>query len=826
MEPVMNGGAQDPIAETLRTYAQNLLVLIFGILPIFFIPSVSAPFEYSKILFVAIGVFSALVLYSLSALRAGGVQMGISYPLIGVWALGLAATISSLLSGDFKDSFLGDVMTTHTSAFLLLLALVMSVWVLVKADKRAVIRLYMLLAVSTVVLVLFHVARLLFGADFLSAGIFMESISSPIGGWNDLALFLGLSVIISLVAIDQLPLTKAGRILFGVVTVLSLAMLAVINFFMVWLVLGVTSLAVIVYSLTKDRYLGGQLPLVKERPFNSVSLIISLVVFVASVLFIIGGAGLGGYIAEKTGITYLEVRPSFEATANIARNVYNDHAFLGIGPNKFSDAWRLYKEPGINSTVFWNTDFLAGNGYVSTFFITMGVLGILLWIFFLGTFLFTGIKMLINGAEQDRLWYFIGVSSFVSAVYIWGMSLLYVPGAVILILGALCMGISITSSRALTKQEANTFSLITNRRTGFIFTLLVIGIIVGSVSGLYTLGKHYAGAQAQNVSMRALQNGEVEAAQTAITKAFSLYQSDVYMRRIGEFEFSRLNAILSIQEPTEEDRAEYVRVIQSGISAAEQARNLDPLDPDNWTLLGNMYSVLMTANIDGVYEKSKEALLKAKELNPKNPLSALNLAVLEGRAGNYEAARSYTQEAIALRPNFTDAFYYLSQIDIATGNVEGAIQSTLSIITLEPQNPVRYYQLGILEAARNNNKNAIAAFEQAIRYDASYANAYYLLALLYDKEKRPADALAALTKVLELNPGNAEIEQAIAVLKSGGTLESLSTVGGSAPALPEETKVSDSNGTVTTDNKPETELVSPVNTVPESNPTTESSQGQ
>lgn len=807
--------SRDPIAETLRTYAQNILVAVFGILPIFFIPSSLAPFEYTKIVLVAVGVFSALVLYSLSALRAGGVQVGISYTIIGMWAVALAAFITSLLSGDFKDSFLGDVITTHTTAFLILLALIMSVWVLVDAGKTAVMRLYMLLATSTIVLVLYHIVRLFFGADLFTFNVFTGAISTPVGGWNDLAIFLGLSVILSLVAIDQLPLTRSGRMLFVAVTILSLVMLGVINFFFVWVILGITSLAVVVYSLTKDRFPGSQLSLVQNKTFNSASLLMSLVVFVAAVLFVIGGSALGGFVSKYTGITYLEVRPSFQATADIARNVYNDNAFLGIGPNKFIDAWRMYKDPGINTTVFWNTDFIAGNGYVTTFFITMGVLGIIAWIAFLGAFLVSGIRMLLSGAEQDRIWYFIGISSFVSAVYIWGVSIAYVPGAVILMLGALCMGITVTAERALTGRKSSSLSLVTNRRTGFIFTLIVIAVIVGSVSGLYTVGKHYAAARAENGSLQALQSGDMTRARSEIERAFTLYQSDVYVRHIGELEYARLNAILSIPEPTEEERNEYIRVIQTGISAAERARTIDPLDPENWSLLGNFYSVLMGANIDGVYEKAKEALTKAKELNPRNPLSALNLAVLEGRAGNYDAARAYTEEAINLRPNFTDAFYYLSQIDVATGNVEGAIRSTLSIITLEPQNPVRYYQLGVLEAARLNIDNAIMAFEEAIRLDPNYANARYLLAIAYDEKGRSADALAQLEKVAEMNPNNEEIMTLINTLKSGQPLSSLRQESAPAGAVTEQTAVSNANGTVTTDAEPDTSLVSPVNTVPE-----------
>jgi tetratricopeptide (TPR) repeat protein len=766
---------------------------------------------------VTVGVLSALVLYSLSALRAGGVNVGLSYTIIGAWLVALVAFVSSVLSGDFKDSMMGDVMTTHTTAFLILLALIMSAWTLIDSGKRSVMRLYMLLATSTIVLVLYHVIRLFLGADALSFGVFSGAIGTPMGGWNDLALFLGLSIILALVALDQLPLTRPGRSLFTGVTMLALLMLTIINFFNVWLVLGFTSLAIVVYALTKDRFSGTQLPLVSERPFNSTSLIVSLIVFVISVLFIIGGAGLGAFISKYTGISYVEVRPSLQATADIARSVYQDNAFLGVGPNKFVDAWRLYKDPSINTTVFWNTDFVAGNGYITTLFITMGVLGILAWLVFLGAFVISGIRMLMNGSDQDRMWYFIGLSSFVGGLYIWGMSIAYVPGAVMLMLGALCMGITVTAERALTGRTATAFSLITNRRTGFIFTLIVIAVIIGSVSGLYAVGKHYAAAQEQNAGIQALQTDGSERARAYFERSYMLHQSDVYVRRIGELQFARLNAILSIPNPTEAEQAEFGQVVRDGIAAAEEARTIDPLDPENWALLGNMYSVLMGSDIEGVYEKAKEALTRSKELNPKNPLTALNLSILEGRAGNYDSARAYAQEAIQLRPNFTEAFYYLSQIDIVTGNVEGAIRATQSIITLEPNNPVRYYQLGVLEAAGNNNNidNAIASFERAVQLDPNYANAHYLLAIAYDERGRADDARRALEKVLELNPGNQEIIALLEVLRSGGTLVSSVAAPQDTVPVAETDNVVNENGTVTTSGAPDTPLVTPVNTVPE-----------
>jgi tetratricopeptide (TPR) repeat protein len=810
---ISNEAAKDPIAETLQAYAQNILVVVFGFLPIFFVPSSIAPFEYIKVMFVMVGVLSALVLTSLAALRRGGVRVGLSYTVVGAWGVALTAGISALLSGDFQDALMGDVFTTHTTVFLILLALIMSTWTLADAGKRAVMRLYMLLAASTLILVLFHSARLFFGAEPLSLGVFTSAVSTPMGSWNDLALFLGLSVILALIALDQLRLTSVGRALFGMVTILSLLMLAVINFFIVWLILGLTSLAIVVYALTKDRFAGSQLPLMSERPFNTTSLIVSLVVFVVSVLFIIGGSSLGATISTYTGVSYVEVRPSLEATANIARNVYAENAFVGIGPNKFIDAWRLYKDPAINTTIFWNTDFVAGNGYLTTFFITTGVLGAFAWIAFMCAFVFSGIRMLILGNDQDRVWYFIGVSSFVSGLYIWGMSVVYVPGAVMLMLGALCMGITVTAERVLTGRGSAEFSLVTNRRTGFIFTLVVIAIIVTSVSGLYTVGKHYAGVREHNAGLRALEESGSEAARAYFERAYTLYPSDLYMRRIAEIQFARLNAILNLPSPTEAEQIEFRQVVRDGLIAAEEARTIDPLDPENWALVGNMYSVLMGSDIEGVYEKASEALLRSRELNPKNPLPALNLGILEGRKGNYEAARAYTEEAIALRPDFTEAFYYLSQIDIATGNVDGAIKATLSIITLEPQNPVRYYQLGVLEGARNNPEGAIAAFERAVSLDQGYANARYLLAIAYNQMKRTDEALSELEKVLELNPGNQDVVGLIEQLRTTGKLSVPQSE--QAVVVGEESEVRGENGTVSTETEPGTSLVSPVNTVPD-----------
>lgn len=804
----------DPIALRLGRYAQNILVIIFGLLPLAFIPTISAPFEYSKVLIVVIGLLAALVLYSLSVLRSGTVSIGISYPLCALWAVAGISAISSMLSGDFMDSFVGDFFSIHATLFMVVLASIPTVWMILRPSKTAVMKMYLLLAASTLVLVVFHILRLVFGAEFLSFGIFTGAVSTPIGTWNDLALFLGLSIILSLVVLEQLPLTKAGRMLFGVVTLLSLGMLSVINFFTVWIVLGLSSLVLLVYTLGKDRFSGGQPSLISSQNTNPTSLFVSLIVFVVSVIFIIGGSSVGGWIAQHTGLSYIEVRPSFEATSNIARNVYQENAVLGTGSNKFVDAWRLYKDDSINSTAFWNTDFNAGNGYVTTFFVTTGVLGGLAWIVFLVTYFVVGTRRLLGATEGDKIWYFIGVSSFVSAVYIWGMSIIYVPGAVVLMIGALCTGISLHAFSLLSGIPKKELVVGNNRRTGFMVTLAVMVVIVGSVSALYVMVRHYSAVYAFNESVLSMQAGKsIAELEQEVVGAYSLVSSDVFARRIAEYQLQRLNALAQLREPTEAQSQEFNTAMVNGVRFAQEAVKIDTQEPANWAVLAGIYNVLASMNVEGALDRVRDALAKSRELNPKNPLPYLETAVVEARVGNYDLARTYVEKAISLKPNFTEAYYFLSQLAVIQGNVAEAIQSTQAVITLEPNNPVRHYQLGVLESSRQNLDGAVTAFQNAIALDQNYANARYLLALAYDTKGETEKAREQLQTVLTLNPENAEIIELIRVIDSEGSLARLRAQVDTT--VSESTASTDETGTVSTGQATaETSLVNPINTVP------------
>ena len=803
--------AEDTVEVSLRTIAQNIIVIIFGLLPIFFVPVVFAPFGYTKTLLVIVGVLVSCIFFSLSVLRSGSIKISAPWALVAFWGVALVTAVSALLSGDMFDSFIGESVGVHTGFFMLLLATTMSISSVFGQTKTTIMRLYILLTGSAIVLGIFHLLRIIFGADFLTLGVFTTLSSTPLGGWNDLGLFFGLTILLSLVALEQLPLTKWGKILFSAVVGVSLLMLAVVNFFAIWIVLALVSLVQLMYTLTKDRFSEETLPLQGKAEVSTYSVTLSTAVFIFSLIFIIGGTAVGGFVSEMTNISYVEVRPSLEATVDIGRQVYQENAFVGIGPNKFSDAWRLYKDPSINQTVFWATDFASGNGFITTQFVTGGVFSILAWFVFFGLFLAAGFRMLFKAVHVDRFWYFIGTSSFVAAVYLWSMSFLYNPGPVILLLVAMFTSIMFVAHGTLLSSNGRRFSITSNRRAGFILVGVVMIVIVGSASALFYAGRHYTSVYAFSGAVSGL-NGSttLEEVEQTIASSYAVTSNDVYARQLASYQIAKMNSLLGLEESTPEQQQAFQAAAANGVNAAQLAVDTDPTDSLNWSTLGGVYSILAAAGVEGAKDRAADAFAKARLFDPTNPSYALLEAQLLSRTGDIEGARALAIAAVQLKQNYTDALFFLTQLDIADGKVEDAIATTRAIISLEPNNPARYYQLGVLESSAENVDNAIAAFSGAIALDTNYANARYFLALAYIQKGDSDAALEQLEVVLTLNPGNTDIESLIAQLKSGVAFEVAPETLLEQIEEPEAVTEGISNE-VTASETPDTPLVSSVN---------------
>jgi len=804
----------DKVGTLLGRVSEYLFLVPLGILPVLFIPGVPVSFDYTKLLPVIIATLFALVFFSLATLRSGTITVPKGYVLPVFWAIVLFAVLSALLSGDVYDALINDTLRVHSALFIVFMATVMSLVTLVGNSKLFVMRLYVLLTGSALLLGVFHITRLVLGPEVLQFGVFGSATNSLLGNWNDVALFYGLCIIVSLVVLEQLPLTKWGRSLFIAVTAIALIMLAVVNFFAVWLVLGVVSLLVLMYSLVKDRLnVQPSFTSHNESTASLTSIATSTIVFIVSMVFIVGGSFAGSFVNNLTNVSFVEVRPSVLATIDIGQATYADNALFGVGPNRFVDAWRENSDQSLNQTIFWNTQFSSGSGFILTQMVTNGALTVIAWVVFLGLFIFTGIRTLATTTSRDKVWYFIATSSFVAATYLWLMALLYNPGAAILVLTALLTGISITAGAVMRSSYFEVLSVSKNRTSAFVLIGIVMVTIVGSSLLLYGTARHYAAvytyAQALQLETSAQNLEQVEA---TVERAIGIIESDTFYNRFAQYQLLKMESLLGVTEPTAEQQQQFEASTANGITAAQRAVAIDGTEPRNWVTLARMYAVLSLVGVEGAGDRAAEAYGRAKTLSPNNPAYVLAEAQYLAQSGDLEGARTKIDEAIALKSNYTQALFLLTQLEAESGNTAEAVQAAQSMVALEPRNAARLYQLGILQSANENLEGAIASFERAVQIDTNFANARYFLALGYLEQGRTDDAVAQLQRVQELNPDNEQITALITQIESGDVVTTPESTENEPVA--ESSPVTTEDDVVTTTEEPDTNLIVPINTVP------------
>lgn len=781
-----------------------LLLALLAIMPLVFIPGMIGPF---KTFFAVFVVLISVAVGSFGILRNGAMPR--SAPIILLAWLGVvgATFVSALLSDDLLFSLRGDMLETQTVAFLLLLGAIMLLVLSFGQDKKAAMWMIIIPVITATVLAFHQVLRFLFSGSFLDFGVLSAPSDSLIGGFNDLGIYLTAVILIMLVSVIQLALPRMVQ--FGVlgILVLNLFVLMVINISYLWIILGLSSLLLLMYLLTKDRFSNATVP----TAVSTLSIVIMSVVFVVSAVFFVGGSNLGATVSGWVGVDYIEVRPSFTATIDIMRNVMADNAYTGIGPNRFVDAWLLHKDESINQTMFWNTGFGSGSSYILTWFATTGIIGVLAWIAFFALFLYRGFKTLFMADNKDPLWFYIGTVSFMLAVFLWGTLWFYVAGPFILVLAAMMTGLYLVSERSLLLyDETIAPKMFVSARAGFVLIGVVMLVIVGTVATGYTAARQFVSLTTYAYATQEVEGEDAVATITGrLAQAYSYYPSDIYLRDIIAYQLVELDALLALEEPDANQQQEFTALIETIVSVANESVALRPFKARNWSTLGDVYALLSQLEIEGASDRANEAYQRAIELDPLSPYYPLQIGLMTVRGGDNEAGRAKIGEALSLKQNYVEALSVLAQLDINDGDIEQAITTTEALVVLEPNNGGRLYQLALLYGAAENREAAISVLNRAIELNPQFANAMYLRALHVYAAGNVDEAVAQLQAVRALDESNGVVEEVIAQMQAGTLAPDFRL----APqAVNEPDAVSVQEDVVTTNGDTDSDLISPVNT--------------
>lgn len=754
---------QSGFTALFDSVSYRLVLFLLFIAPLAVSFSQGMPFEAGKRFPIFLVGILALAGWFIARIK----DHRLSFPggLIAWTGLGvvLATAASTVGSGAFRTSFYGAGYETGTFVSTLFFFAIAFLSAVLIQNKYRISSFLVVFYVSVVAVFGIELAHLL-APSYVLPRILSDATANVVGKWNDLGIFFGLGVIISLLSLETNRFRGMLKTLALVSFVASLIGLSIVNFTQGWLIVGLVSIGVLVYF-----------GLMASPGARRVS-IAGVIALVLSAGFYFWGSpdqfvgrgmmSLAGVVGIQVPVD-LEVRPSWSGTLEVAQNVLREDPILGTGPNRFVNAWFGYRPAEINQLSLWNVDFNLGVGFIPTMLATGGILGLSAWVLFLLALAWYGVRALMSKGV-DPYDYTLILLSFSATAYLWLFQVIYIPSIAVTTLSFLFAGLfagSLVSAGLLRESD---WSIVRTGRSSFVSTLLLILCVLGTAWSGYGLVEKYSALKHFNAGIAAATAGDVTTAEKELKTAVELDAQDVYARALSEVYLARLNQIIQDNSANAETRRAQFQVMSEGaIVSARKAVEADPSRYVNWVALGNVYQVLVAPGIGGAYELSKESYEKALSLFPQSPSVHLNFARLEISKGDRKNARAQIAEALKKKSNFTPALFLLSQLEADEGNIGAAIEATEQAASLSPQDVGVHFQLGLLYYLKKDYKKTAEAMERAVAIVPSYANARYFLGLSYAFSNRRADAINQFKEIQKTNPNSTDVRRIISNLSEG-----------------------------------------------------------
>ena len=671
------------------------LFLVVVLLPVFCLPFTNIPVEISKGLLLVLGLVACVIFWAMARFVDGKIVFPRSWLLWSGFGIVLVFFLSSLLSGSSSQvSLFGRMFDVGSFWFIFGSFLLMFFSSIVfRTPKHAKIVLFGTVLSSVFVLIFQSIH--LFAPKYTSLGILADKTTNILGSWNALGLFAGFAGLMFLLVIEFFPISKIEKIVLQIFILLSILVIAAVNFPLVWILLGISSLIIFVYkiSITLRRNENVE----ENSVANETQIdtggekkhfpIVSFVVLIISLLFFMSSGFFGNIIPNYLNAPNTEPNLSLGATMSIAKGVLVQHPLFGIGPNRFGEAWSMYKPVSINTTVvnnqeFWDSTFQSGSGLLPTFIATTGYIGILAWLVFFILLLIIGARSVFSNIKHGANWEM--VAFFVLSLYLFVASFFYSVGTVIFLLALVFTGIFV----GLSSRGVISMSFLNDHRKSFLSILILIVLVITSIAIAFKYIERFTSVAYFG---KALNASTIVTAEDSISKALALYVNDLYLRTYAQIFLVKFNSIANKDSATlsDADKADLQASPAQVISGALSATTYDPTNYLNFQALGSAYQSLASFGVKDtdnkdLYGKAIDAYTKASALNPNNPGLKLSMAIVSIAEKQTKEAKDYANAALTLKPDYIDALVVLSQIAKSEGDSASALSYAQTALSLYP----------------------------------------------------------------------------------------------------------------------------------------------
>ena len=768
----------DQITE--QPYEKSFWVIVgfLFLLPIFFIPAGILDIEISKSLLLSIGVVVATITFLLETWKQGVLSIPWHPFVIAIILLPIIYLASALVAVPSSLSLFGYNFEVGTFGYMLIVTLLLIIISIIFDSSHRVLQALLAFLASFSLVVLFVVIKILSGGSPVW-GIFNGVVANPIGRWTDLALALGLIAIFAMLALGMIPMKKSLKCILYGLFLISVILLATVNFSVAFiLTLGASIVALVYFLVVEKHFYFTTTSTSGLFSFLTRPVLLPIILGLISILFLLNPTisetrgKLGDWVSSVSGVTNIEVRPSFSATLTISKAALAEDVLFGTGPNTFGRDWLIHKPVEVNSTPFWSTSFPFGVGFIPTQIASIGILGVIVWLAFFGLLLFVGIRTFLKISEPRALRFAL-VSTYITIIYLWAASFMYSPSIVLLTLTIIFTGLFLGLSRETGVVSFKTFPFSQDAKIHFLATALIVLLSLGSLGlGFIALNKVRASYYFQEALNLSNKGGEsLDSIEQALKNANSISPTDISQIALSRVYFTKAQTAAADTKGTAEgNRAIFQDAISKSIAAAKEATVINPTGYQNWIALGTIYATLVPPplSVPGAYENAKVSFEEAKKRHPSSPEVPLIMARLElSHSSGMETARSLVRESLVLKEDYADAYVLLAQIELQAHNIKKAIESAERVAQLIPGNPGIYFELGLLKYSDKDYNGAAGAFAAALTVVPEYANAQYYFGLSliqlneFDLARQQFEALE------KTNPDNQEIKAILGALKTG-----------------------------------------------------------
>jgi cytochrome c-type biogenesis protein CcmH/NrfG len=754
----------------------SIIIGVCALLPLFFLPATISGLGAVKGVFLYIGVLLAFSFWLVAQFIEGNLRVPKHKALLALGAWVVLVLISALTSKNISVSLWGRGFSMDSFSTVLVLSMFVFLIASFAREQRRLIKLFLAAFTGSVATILLQVVlyvsqNVSFVNKYL---IHVASQGTLVGSWVDFAHFVTFTFLLALLIYEVLVPKGFFKGLSLFAMILSLIVLVFLNFKAAWIVTVISALLVFVYKSSVERSLSKMMPNAEMsmEPVNendkSSFPILSFAALLVGLFFFLSSNSIGAILANKAGVAFNDIRPSFGSTMSVVKSTLRHDPFFGAGGGRFSDMWNLYRPAEINQTNFWNTSFDSGFNMVGTNLATHGTLATIAFIALLVFSLMLGFK-LFNAQFPDRFSRFISVTSFIMLAAFTSLFLLASPGIVLITLGFMYLGILIGVSVLIGKTSLGFINYLSDPRTSFFAILLLVVATMAGFSAVYFSGNRFASIILYN---KAIAAKDFPTAQLRLDRAISLSENDIYWRTRTALFTSQFATEAKKESP---DKTQLQAYFTQAEQSARAAVAWDNTNANNWLSLSQVYQLVSDEKAEDAYKNAKQAAEEAQSRNKNNPVFSLNFAQIALTQKDTDGALKSIDEALKLKPNYLDAFVLKAQIKGSQGDGEGAKDEIANYVKVAPFDDQGYLLLGQAELALKNYSAALDAFAQAKKISPNNPSNYldYINTLVIMGQK--TQAVEELKALKARFPNISGIDEEIAQIQKGSSSDTTTT---------------------------------------------------